>query len=238
MIWSLFFFSLFVVTLGGVAVWNGECTKEERLELYLIASQSCSIRGCCRVRQPGEHTENFLFCHQGTSWGWPPLLAPLCLLHHWVRWPQSSTSCLSWDGQWSLTTPIAQQRGALAWTIRSGNGSWDAGLGTCGTSVRGCPMQSGLSPMVYSLCPPVLQFWRGEKHPYYGVELFSPQSHGTMAGFKEEYHLLWRVIDGAMCLVNISASLETLLFTWKSTTNRKVERETGLSPLQKELSYF
>lgn len=53
-----------------------------------------------------------------------------------------------------------------------------------------------------SSCPPVLE--GRETLLSWGATL-SPQSHGTKAGFKEEYHLLQGVIDGGMCLVNISA---------------------------------
>lgn len=124
------------------------------------------------------------------------------------------------------------------------HGPWEVGMGAgtlvcpCGHICQGMPSavwakSSALLPL--SSCPPVLE---GRKTPLLWGGTFSPQSQGTMAGFKEEYHLLWRVIDGAMCLVNISASLESLLFTWKSTTNRKVEGEMGLSPLQGELSNF
>lgn len=163
----------------------------------------------------------------------PPLLAPLCLLHHWEVSEVATAQHLLPVLRWAMLpdNPHCPPKGCTG--MDHEKWGWELGcwFAHVGTSVRGCPVQSGLSPVVYSLCPPVLQFWRGGKHPYYGVELFFPQSHGTMAGFKEEYHLLWRMIDGAMW---------TFLHPWKVSFLRENPLQTGrwkekwVFPLYKE----
>lgn len=195
--------------------------------------------GCYRVWQAGGHAENFLFFQQETSWGGPPFLTPLCLLHHWEVSEVTSQHLLPLLLRWALV-PDSPHHPAEGCTGMD-HDKWGRGLGCWLSICQGMPstVWGKSSGWVGSLCPPALQFWRGGGHPYHGVEHFSPQSHGTMAGFKEEYHLFGRVIDGTMCLVNISAMhIPAKSFNVKLHYKQEGEKRKVSFPSMKRIELF
>lgn len=111
------------------------------------------------------------------------------------------------------------------------HGRWDAGSPTWEHLPREGPTgESGLSVLLSA------RSRREESTPTTGWDLSPHLSHGTLAGFAEEHHLLQRVIDGGMRLVSISATSvrgKASLYV-KNHYKQKVKREKSPFPLNKE----